>query len=288
MQIPKLRAKSLQPQLLGVCGCIYLQAQFPPPAENCMPGSLWQAVKLQVDVVVWAKALQYTGLNQLLDKATPGQVLALVPDSGFFCQNNSDVACLQRRTAWFAQLTGIDGVGLLLLHWLPAPAEGSVYNATEAQTRSPPLPTQLDPRTATGSPNKTWTVAYSAVGPQSVLSLPGSSANTTLGGGSTATILRVVPTCGNGTLLIVERPLVPQDLPQATANGLPGLETYCWRNALSIVMQPWLGVDWISELWTEFSPSMLNLLLDPAYNITWFFPTNAALHSIVNEYGERV
>lgn len=205
-----------------------------PATETCVAGSLWQAASLQVDVVLWRNALKYTGLNQLLDKPTPGQVLVLVPDSGLFsCQGDGDISCQLRQKDWYAQLTTPRGVGLLLLHWLPAPAESAIRNASAATGGVQSLlPTKLNATTATSGDRRTWQIAYTAAprGGQAKLSLVNSTANTTLGGGATASIMRVISTCGNGTLVVLDRPLVPQAQPEATVNTLSGLENFCWSN----------------------------------------------------------
>lgn len=234
----------------------------------------------------------FTGLNQMLDVPTPGQILFAVRDSGLYqCVFGADVACMTQKKNWYASLTSPIGVGLLMLHWLPnasQPLTGPDHNQTAFQTYM----TIAMNNTLNGTLDATaWNVVTShhnsSVYP-STISLPSNqTANSSLGGTAQANIISVVPTCsGNGTLYILDSPLVPAGFPETSVNALPELKDFCWTNILTLANDPANGVDYLATMLTIYSPILLNSFLDPRSNATWLIANSAASEAIGNQFAD--
>lgn len=268
--------------LWGGSSCVL---QVLAATAECYDGTLWQALGAisgvegsfgsdTFNVSIWKNSLDHTGLSQLLEEETPGAALLVVEDSGLLScglDEESSPRCLLEERWWYANLTGPRGVGLLMLHWLPGSDPLTV--GFEPSGISDDIPLEAESLLATAT-NESWPLritsnASSVNGDANKTALKvslvnnGSPDNATVG---EALVVRVVETCDNGVLYILDRPLVPKSLPVTSVNALPPLRDYCWRNIVQVI------VDNVPESYTEeqtaralllYEPTLFQFLLDP-------------------------
>lgn len=261
--------------------------------QACYPGTLWETLRAQSNVTVWSDSIMFTGLNQMLDVPTPGQVLFAVRDSGLYqCVFGADVACMTQKKNWYASLTSPIGVGLLMLHWLPNATQSLIGPKNQTETSFQTYMTIAMNNTLNGTlDGLAWNIVVNHLNvsgyPASISLPPNQTANSSLGGAAQATILSVVPTCsGNGTLYILDRPLVPAGLPETSVNALTPLKDFCWTNILTLANDPANGVDYLATMLTIYSPVLLNSFLDPRSNATWLIANSAASEAIGNQFAD--
>jgi hypothetical protein len=260
---------------------------------------LWGALQQQQDVTLWRDLLYNNGLNNILDIYTPGSTVFVPVDSGLFsCSGATGSGCGNQLRIWYSLLTNSSGVGIIMSHWAPGNYFFSTLpvstlqevNGTVGGSRPTLLTLALNQQKLesgdTSVTNNASELLYGSTGEYTYITLNNTTFKTQFNGAqftNYSKILRAIPTCEGEYLYIIDRPMIPENVPQSSVNDVPLLKDFCWDSALQALVEggQWnLAFSVTALAWRELLQNFSN----PRLNMTLLAVDDGGLVRLSNSY----